>query len=195
MRILCNFLIFNTVLSLILVRISFAAELDNGTDANGQVIVSEVLAQRCGLSSAEPAITDDCIKRLAYDYKTGTPPGYESYNAERKAILNDYAAAYLHKSVTQMIAGGDYGDHIDELIKQDPTASYSLDNDGREKMEASNDLVSDSSSLLLQIMDLRAATIYFENLNGILSEIVPQTDVDTSDTSLGLPPTQQENTQ
>ena len=188
MQRLFKYLVFILLLNAILAKSLIALELDDGTDSDGQFITSQVLAQRCGLSSKDPSITKDCIKRLAYDYKTGMPPGYDTYNAERKAILADYTAAYFYKAIKQMIAGGDYEDHIDELIKQDPTATYSLDNDGREKMEASNDLVSDSSSLFLQAIDLRASVINFDNMSNIVNEIVQQTDVDTSETSLGLPP-------
>ena len=57
-----------------------AAERDDGTDHNGKFILSETLARRCGLSSQAPDITEDCIRRLAYDRETDTPIGFFNFN-------------------------------------------------------------------------------------------------------------------
>lgn len=165
--------------------------LDNGRDTNDNFIVSETLALRCGVSSKNPAITEECIRRLAYDYKSGRPPAFENYSDERRAIISEYTNAYMLKAISQMIAGGDYGDHIDELIKEDPTQTYELNNDTREKMEFSNKLVSDNTSLFLRTIDLRASQINFDNINTILDVLVPATDIDLeNDKYLALPPSE-----
>ena len=167
---------------------ALAAMADNGRDANGNLIVSEVLAKRCGLSSGDPIITGDCINRLAYDYKTGIITGYVSYDAERSAIMHDYVGEYIYKSVKSLVSSGEYEDHIDELIGENPLETVSLDNDSREKMEANNKISSDNSSLFLEAIDLRASSINLINVNNILSVLVPQVDVNTEDNDLALPP-------
>ena len=166
----------------------FAADMDNGTDSNGKFIVSQVLSQRCGLSSKQPDITEDCYKRLAYDYKTDEPTGYSNFGAERKAIINDYVSAYIDDAVKQMTAAGKYEDRIDELIGKDPSAAPSLDNDAREEIEFNNKLASDNSSLMLDTIDLRASALNMDSLVNMLDVLVPFTDVDTTGKSLALPP-------
>lgn len=169
---------------------SFAADMDNGTDANGRMVVSEVLARRCSLSSKKPEMTEDCFKRMAYDYKSNEPIGYDSFSAERRAILNDYAAAYFLTSINEMIASGKYEDQIDELIGKDPTASVSLDNDAREDIEFNNKLASNNSSRLLFAVNSRASAINMDNIANVLDRLVPAIDVDTADTSLAKPPSE-----
>lgn len=164
---------------------------DNGRDANDNFVVAETLTLRCGVSSKNPIITDDCMRRLAYDYKTGKPPEFDSYSDERSAILNEYASAYITKAVVQMVAAGNYPDHINELIKQDPTQTYDLNNDAREKMEFNNKLVSDNTSLFLKMLDLRASQMNFNNVNDILDVLVPSTEINIEDDKyLALPPTE-----
>ncbi len=165
-----------------------AAISDNGRDANGNLIVSEVLAKRCGLSSSNPIITTDCITRLAYDYKTGIITDYASYAKERSAILHDYVGEYIYKSVRSMVSSGEYEDHIDELIGENPLETVSLDNDSREKMEANNKISSDNSSVFLEAIDLRASGINFNNINNVLNILVPLVDVNTDNTDLAMPP-------
>ena len=183
-----KYLLIVLLANVLFCQISLAENKDNGRDANNTLIVSKILTLRCGLSSSDPGITEDCIRRLAYDYKTDLPPGYENYELEKKAIINDYARAYLFKAINQKVLSGGYEDRIDELIKQDPTVSVELDNDSREKMEFNNKLASDNSSVFLQAIDMRSSIINFDNINNILNNIVKETDVDTEDTSWGMPP-------
>ncbi len=165
-----------------------AAVVDNGRDANGNLIVSEVLAKRCGLSSGNPIVTNDCINRLAYDYKTGIITGYASYAEERSAIMHDYVGEYIYKAVKSLVSAGEYEDHIDDLIGENPLETVSLDNDSREKMEANNKISSDNSSMFLEAIDLRASSINLTNIGNILSVLVPQVDVNTESHDLALPP-------
>lgn len=188
MKLRQKYIVIVLLAQLIFCSVSKSEGLDNGRDSNDVFVVSEVLAYRCGVSSKDPALTEDCIRRLAYDYKTDLPPAHGDYETEKKAILNDYSAAYFYKAIVQMIASGDYNDRIDELIKQDPTISVSLDNDSREKMEFNNKLASDNSSIFLQAVDLRASKVNLENINNIVNNVVKETDVDTNDTALAVPP-------
>ncbi len=173
---------------LMLLGISPALAEDDGTDDNGRFLLSEVLALRCGLSSTSPVITEDCIKRLAYDYKTDTPVGYSSYKDERSAIIGDYAKAYLYEAVTGMIAGGDYEDRIDELIGKDPSLNVSLDGDAREDIEFNNKLSADNAVIFLDALHYRASAININNITNILNRLVPSMEIDTEDTSLAKAP-------
>ena len=61
---------------------------DDGTNADGRVIISETLVERCDLKgSSEPKIPEDCIKKLTSDAKLGKTPDNEDYEVEARRIL------------------------------------------------------------------------------------------------------------
>ncbi len=165
-----------------------AAE-DDGTDTNGTFLLSPVLTLRCGLDSKSPEITEDCIRRLAYDYQTNAPVGYANYTQERQAIIGDYAKAYLVTSINGMIAAGNYETRIDQLVGKDPTIDISLDGDAREDIEFNNKLSSDNSTSLLNAIGYSAAVTNMENIRNILDTLVPATEIDVNEnTDLAGPP-------
>ena len=165
-----------------------AAERDDGTDHNGKFILSETLARRCGLSSQAPDITEDCIRRLAYDKETDIPVGFFNFNDEQQSIIGDYVSAYMEQAVNGMINGGEYADRIDGLIGRDPTASISLDNDSREDMEFHNKIMNDNADVFSAAVNYRASQINMDNIISVLEMLVPETEVDVNDTSLALAP-------
>jgi hypothetical protein len=186
------FMLFSAIITIADVYALEMPTMDNGKDKNGDLIVAKTLALRCGLSSQEPNITSDCIDRLAYDYKSGVVAGLEfkNYIEERKAILNDYANAYIQKAIQQLIDAGAYKDRIDEILCNDPTKPecMSLTKDSRKEMEDNNKLAADNATIMLDAIRVRASLLNMDGLKNILYNLVLTRDVDLSNKSLASAP-------
>ena len=171
---------------------SDGGSVDNGTDANGDLIVSPTLALRCGLSSQEPSITSDCVDRLAYDYKSGVVAGleYANFSEMKKVILSEYATPYIENALKQLVASSEYEDEINKKMCVDSTSvsCSSASNDSRDEIEYNNKMAASNAAILLEALKLRAQDLNFNNIDVILDRVVPIKDVDLSDESLAGPP-------
>ena len=187
-----SFILFIAILMIAKAYASENSARDDGRDKNGDLIVAKTIALRCGMSSHTPDITVDCINRLAYDYKTGKIPGgrFENYAAERKAILNDYANAYIQKAIEQLLASSSYKDRIDEMLCNDTTDTkcMSITKDTREELENNNKLAADNATIMLDAIRLRASQLNMDGVKNILYNLVPSRDIDINDSSLAEAP-------
>ena len=170
----------------------YATDIDDGTDANGDLIVSPTLAMRCGLTSKEPNVTSDCISRLAYDYKTGVIKGmdFADFSDMRKTILSEYVASYMEGSLKQLVDASGYEDKINEEMCIDSTKAScsSVSKDTREEIEYNNKMAANNASILMDAVKLRAQELNYNNLETMLYNVVPAKDIDLSDNSLAGPP-------
>lgn len=172
---------------------AFAQEIlgpDDGVDENGTMVVAPTLAMRCGLDSQNSQITQDCMDRLAYDYKSGVIIGGEfaNYDEERKAILGEYAGAYLEEALAQLVDVSGYEDRISKemcIKKSDcPTAS----NDSRAEIEYNNKIAADNASKLLSAVKMRAFELNMDSVDNMLNALVPVMEVDLENKSLAGAP-------
>lgn len=165
---------------------------DDGTDKDGELIVAPTLALRCGLSSQEPNISSDCVDRLAYDNKSGkiVSSEFANFGEERKAILGEYAGAYIKKSLEKLIQASGYEDKINEDMCIDNTkpACMAASNDSRAEIEYNNKLAAHNASIMLDAVKLRALQLNMDSMHNLLYNIVPVKDVDLTNTSLAGAP-------
>lgn len=89
---------------------------DSGTNAEGEMLVPKTLAKRCGLSSDDPQITEDCLKRLCYDYVKGKSIGFQDYNGLLVSVIHDVVKNFLPASATRVTEGGANDDDTKELV-------------------------------------------------------------------------------
>ena len=182
-------------IALIISAKAFADEsisLDNGTDKNGEMIVSPTLAMRCGITSQEPDITSDCVDRLAYDFRSDELANKEffDYKDMRRAIVGEYVTAYFEASIKQLINVSGYQDRIeDELcINTTSLSCSSISNDIRDEIEYNNKMASDNAAVLLDAVKLRAQELNFNSILVLLDKLVPEKEVDLENKSLAGPP-------
>ena len=165
---------------------------DDGIDKDGELIVSPTLAMRCGISSQDPNITTDCVDRLAYDNKSGhiIDSRFENYSDERKAILGEYAGAYLKKSLEKLVESSNYEDKINEdmCIDDSKSSCQNVSNDTRAEIEYNNNLASSNTDIMLDAVKQRGLLLNLYGVRVVLDNIVPTTDVDLTNTSLAGPP-------
>ena len=166
---------------------------DNGTDLDGRVVVSEVFARRCGLSTQDYKMTEDCLKRLAYDMVYGN--GYQSedetfdfhsFAEEKERIISDYVQDYIATALKQLVEAGEHKDKADILAGKMPEdlslASPVRDNDSRQDLEEHGKLVSENTKVLLGILDTRSGVITVKAVAGpLLTEILPRVEVKSED--------------
>lgn len=165
---------------------------DNGTDQNGDLIVSPTLALRCSISSQEPNITEDCIERLAYDYKSGklADEKFSNYKEMRKAIVSEYVAAYFENAIKQLVSASGYKDRIEKefcINSSDPSCA-GLSKDISEEIGYNNKLATDNAAILLDAVKLRSQDLNFNAVEVMLDKIVPAKEVDLENKSLAGPP-------
>ncbi len=167
------------------------AEIDDGYSEHGRLVVSPTLIEICGLSSKKPTITEECYKKLAEHLKKGETgvSDYPTYEAERSAILNDYAKAYLKEASIEMIASGALKDELDKKVGKDPTAGITLDKDRRQTIENNNNIADFNTRRILLSTAMRSQAIKAQNIKQILrvhipamaEEIKDETSEDASD--------------
>lgn len=167
--------------------------IDDGTDKDGELIVSPTLAQRCGLSSQNPNIDTDCADRLAYDNKSGhiIDTRFNSYSEERNAILSEYVGAYLKKSLEKLVESSKYEDQINEDMCIDNTKASckNVSNDTRAEIEYNNKLAASNASIMMDAVKQRALVLNVYGVKVVLDNIVPTIEVDLENKSLAGPPT------
>ena len=148
----------------------FAQTIDNGTNANGKMIVSKTLSSRCALSSNKPIVEMDCLKRLASDFIHNKSPLHNMTSKEEfNAILSDYMSAYLAFAAAQLNKSSTYKDDSDELAGK--AVSSSQNNDARADIEANNKLANDNSARLIDALDVRSMEININNIERMLEAV------------------------
>jgi hypothetical protein len=157
------------VLSLSLLEV-VAAQMDNGTNKNGKMVVSKTLSSRCGLSSNKPIVEMDCLKRLASDFIHNKEPLNNMTSTEEfNAILSDYMSAYLAFAAAQLNKSSTYKDDSDELAGKGISAVQN--NDARADIEANNKLANDNSARLIDALDVRSMEININNIERMLDAV------------------------
>lgn len=156
------------------------------TDANGDVIISETLALRCGLDSENYEVTEDCINRLAYDYATDKIVNFDSYGDEQNAIIGEYAADYIKMGSIALVDASHHEAEVAKMICTDKKAKGCSNepSDTRTQLEYNNRLATDNSSLMLSAIKMRSAALNLQNVINLLEIYVPETNTDIKDTSL-----------
>lgn len=168
--------------------------IDDGTNENGDMIIPQALRERCGLSSKNPNITDDCYKRLAYDSQRGNSPVFESFGEEnlqnfedlRNFITNDYTADYLKQAIQKMIASGEYDEHIGNLLCELETedeakkdcesykdAQGNVNQDINTQQILHNKIATDNNSVMIDAIRIRSSMINLTNNSTMFDAIVP----------------------
>ena len=158
----------------------FAEEVDNGTDVNGDLIVSETLSLICGLSSKNPEITTECINKLVEIYQSGEVRGtaFKNYLSLQKVVLSEYAAAYMENALKQLVASSGYEDEINEKMCIESTSAKcsSVSNDTRDEIEYNNKLATNNAAILLETFKLKAQGANYDGIYTILDQVVPYKD-------------------
>lgn len=148
-----------------------AASIDNGTNKNGKMVVSKILSTRCGLSSDNPVVQIDCLKRLASDYiHKESPINNMTSDEEFNEILSEYMSVYLAVASAQLNKSSTHEDDADKLAGKDTSIS-SPDNDARADIEANNKLANDNSALLIEALDARSMEININNVERMIGNV------------------------
>ena len=168
-------------------RLVYAAAPSN---ADGDLVVSETLALRCNLDADNSEITDDCIERLAYDYKSGKTLKGESFDEEKQQIIGDYVKHYIQMSAKGLLTSSTHKDNVAKMTCVDSSEARckKLSTDIRNEMEDSNKLATNNANMLLNTIKMQSATTNLENMVYFLDTFIPGVDADISDTSLAPPP-------
>ena len=166
---------------------------DNGIDENGTTVISPTLALRCGLSSQNTQMTKDCIDRLAYDAKKGEVLegfGFKDYEEERKAIIRDYAKAYIEEALKHLVENSQYEDTINKKMCIDKTAEgcSAVSNDTRAEMEYNNKIAAMIAVKMINALKMRSMEGSIDSISYVLDTYVSETEVDLDDKSLAGPP-------
>ena len=160
------------------------------TNADGDLVVGETLAMRCGLDADNSDIDDDCINRLAYDYQTGKTYTGDSYEEETQQIMGDYVKHYIRMAAQGLVVASKHKDDVAKMICVDTSGDgcKSVAKDTRTEIEYCNKLATNNANLLLDAIKMQSASLNLDNLTNVIDNFVPNTDIDTSDSSLSLPP-------
>lgn len=165
---------------------------DDGTDENGTTVVAPTLALRCGLSSQKSQITQDCLERLAYDYKSGQVllGNFANYDDERKTILGEYASAYLEKALEHLVYISEYENTINKKMcidKSEPEC-MSVSNDTRAEIEYNNKIAAINAYKMLSALSMRAMEDNMDSISNMLNNLVPIMEVDLENRALAGTP-------
>ena len=171
MKIVMRYLISILPIMILSTLDASAAFPDNGTNENGKMVVSATLSKRCGLSSDNPVVGIDCLKRLASDYiHSEAPGGIMSSQEEFDAIISEYMAAYLAVAAEQLHKSGTYEEDSDKLAGKDPEL-ISADNDARADIEANNKISNDNSAREIDALDVRSMEININNVETMIGNV------------------------
>jgi len=143
---------------------------DDGTDADGKVILSETLVNRCGLKgSSDPEIPESCFNKLASDVKLGKTPDGENYETEARKILKEQTTGYMEIAINRLINASEHEDKIDKITEKA--------GDSRDDVEQIIKLSTDIGSTTADVVDttssinklLNAELLYFDTIPTIAS--------------------------
>ena len=119
---------------------------DDGTNADGRVIIPATLVGRCGLKgSSEPEIPEECIDKLASDAKLGKTPDGENYETEARKILKEQITGYMEIAVKRLIEASEHEEKVDKITEKS--------GDSRDDVEQIIELSSDISSTTTDALD------------------------------------------
>lgn len=150
------------------------------TNMYDKVIISSVLIDRCGISVTEPVIDEDCLKILAKDMNTDAEgTNFDNWNEERGLIINEYASAYNQVAAKILAETGNNIQKIADLTKTDLSDDSPLEEpDILKKITDNNAIANEVSAKILNALDLRGSSILLDNINKMLTELVPNIKTD-----------------
>lgn len=163
-------------------------KFEGGVTEYGDFVFSPTLMARCNLKDK---IDQDCIKRLAYDHVTNASQHemFRDFRDEKETIIDEYNSAYLDLAVGKVV---DSGNQEDELSKKTcvDTSGEGCDNVGSDTLTGirfNNNVSVNTTKLLSDINTLLSSDATSMAMEHLLESIVPETEVDTADTSLASP--------
>ncbi len=203
MKIISNIVCFIIMLSGLFFTSADVFAIDNGTNKDGKVVVPETIAMRCGLSSENSQITQDCLLRLAYDFKTNSTPfkKFVGYNEEFNKIKDEYLSGYLAVASEHLLKVSGYDKRSEELAGKlaasttTPTLGAGEENTEEilEKIRATGELSLDNFSMMLDALEARSMEMAVDSINIIFDVQVPRLasseKVDSTNKTLGQLPT------
>jgi hypothetical protein len=128
------------------------------------------------LSSSNPIVGNDCLKRLGSDFIHDKEPLHNMTSKEEfNAILSDYMSAYLAFAAAQLNKSSTYEENSDKLAGKGEGATSN--NDTRVNIDANNKLSNDNSARLIDALDVRSMEININNIERML-EIVKEVSQD-----------------
>ena len=171
------------LLQLLLPLTSFAQDVggsteDDGTNADGKVIIAETLVERCALKgSSEPEIPHDCIKKLTSDAKLGKTPEGEDYEDEAKKIVKEQTTGYMELAIKRLVdsseneakndkiteSSGDSREDVEQIIKLG-TGIGEITADIIDTMSLRN-IVANTESMYFNVVPSLASTMTLEEAN------------------------------
>ena len=133
---------------------------DNGTDQEGELIISKTEALRCGLKSSDGSDMNkrvECLNKIASDIY-----GSQTYKQEitdtRNDVLQGYAKAYLEKANKNKADAGDYVD------KGDENGNSELKTDKHGKKEQEGKVSAGNGKNVLAISDVIASSLTLDSM-------------------------------
>ena len=189
--------IFFVVMSVLIVSICIyidSAKADDGATGGineyGDLIFSPTLMARCNIKDYR--LEQDCIKRLAYDYRTNAAQFemFRDFNEEQETILEEYRSAYLDFAVSKVVDSGNQESDLNKKICVDDSGEEcgNVGSDTLTNIRFHNNISANTTKLLIDINKLRNSGTTINNIENILNVIVVGTEVDENDTSLAGPP-------
>lgn len=163
-----------------------------GTNRSGDFVISPTISMRCGLTTENSNIEDDCIKRLAYDYITNAShlEMFNDYSEEKNIIIDEYQSAFLEMALGKLVETSKQEDELNKTTCVDITAPgcATIGKDILTVIRYTNNIAVDNTKTLVGINLLKGSDAIINSIEYILSNVVSSIEVDASDTSLAGPP-------
>ena len=119
---------------------------DDGTNADGRVIIPATVVERCGLKgTSDPKIHNECVDKLTSDAKLGKTPEGEDYESEARKILKEQITGYMEIAVKRLIEASEHEEKVDKITEKS--------GDSRDDVEQIIKLSSDISSTTIDTLD------------------------------------------
>lgn len=170
---------------------SIGASPDQGTDSDGNMKVPTSLTKRCGLSSDSPETTDDCLKRLAYDYYTRKSVGFGTYDDLRNAVVREISKAYFASGAERLQQSSSHEEDLKDTLGEFDVSNVSTDM--RATMKQNSEVGQDNTAQMYDLLKVNNQRMYMVQYKRLFDLIIPSmveylTDEDKEDVSLAGPP-------
>lgn len=177
----------------------------NGANPQGGIFLPEKFVIRCGLGGdGSIEMTEDCMARIAYDYRRQPLQYAEIINEAMSQLVNDdidFAVKNMIETGWQddkakNMAGYEVSPKLENdgttpqasLPQSDASKCQETQNSSRCQIEANGAVVNDNAQQLLKLLRSRASSVRSEAIKNF-DKIIPMVDVNEKDTSLILPAT------
>lgn len=174
----------------------------NGANPQGGIFLPKIFMVRCGLGvDGSVEFTEDCINRIAYDYRKQNLQYKDIMNEAMSQLINDdidFAVKNLIETGLQddkakNMAGyevspklGNDGNPQEPLPQSAASKCQETQNSSRCQIEANGAVVSDNVQQLLRLLRSKAASVRSKSIRNF-DTIVQIVDVNEDDTSLVMP--------